>query len=192
MIMDKSDTAVDISKESNYTSVFQLDVQSAEFIALIEFYLYRVAISNDSPLSYGIDVSLSDEQKDSLYSNLLSMIGVSEADFMFSSILRSKIKDIRAMKLSDTTLESDRIKGFFHQSNPGKGKPIQHKLDAMLKHIRNSFAHGRVGCIGEYIILEDKVNELTARLIITIDALYKWKKEILSYLNRNLTKEDTQ
>ncbi len=192
MIMDKSNIAVDISKESNYSSVFQFDKQPPEFIELIEFYLYRVAISNDSPLSYKIDVSISDEQKDSLYSNLLSKIGISEADFLFSSFLRNIIKDIRAMKLSDTTLESDRIKGFFHQSNPGKGKPNQHKLDAMLKHIRNSFAHGRVGRIGEYIILEDKANELTARLIITIDALYKWKKEILSYLNRNLTKEDTR
>ena len=190
--MDKNNTAVDICKDSDYTSVFQFDFQSTDFLSLIEFYLYRIANSKDSPLSYGIDTSLSEVQKDTLYSRLLALIGVPEADFLFSPILRNNIKEIRTMKLSDTTLESDRIKGFFLQSNSGKEKIVQHKLDAMLKHIRDSFAHGRVGRMGEYIILEDKVNELTARLIITIEALYIWKAEILSYLNLDANKEDKQ
>lgn len=182
--MCKNYVPIDISKESNYISVFQLYDQSDDFISLIEFYLYRVANSKDSPLSYGIDVSLSTLQKDALYLRLLASIGVSETDFLFNSFLRNTIKTIRTMKLSDTTLESDRIKGFFHQNNSDKKETAQHKLDAMLKHIRNSFAHGRIGCMGQYLILEDKTKELTSRLIITLNALYIWKAEILLYLHK--------
>lgn len=179
-----------ISKESNYTTIFEFIVPSAEFNSLIEFYLYRMANSSDSPLSYKIDASLTKEQKDTLFSRLLTSIDVSETDFGFDGpFLKNNIGTISKMKLGDKTLEFDRIKGFFHQ-NKSNEKPSQHKLDAMFKHIRDSFAHGRVGRMGEYLILEDKKKELTARLIITLDALYTWKREILSYLNLDSTEND--
>ncbi len=48
--------------DSDYTIPFDIwDQDSA--CALFEFYLYNMANEKDSPLSYKLDTSLSDEQK---------------------------------------------------------------------------------------------------------------------------------
>ena len=180
--MDEKDLPIDISKDSSYASVFQAGFDSKTILALSDFYQYRIANANDSPLSLKIDLMLSDAQKDELFKGLLSSVGVSDSDILFSSILRNKINDIRKMELSDNTLKCDRIKGFFHQKNQSKTGISQHKIDSMFKHIRNSFAHGRISFNSSFLVLEDKVNELTGRLVITVDALCRWQTLIENFL----------
>lgn len=177
--------AVDISKDSTYVSIFQIVEDKALIARLFEFYLYSLANTSDSPLSYGANDSLSNEQKDSLLKKIFDSISVSESDMLFDSILRNRIEVIREMNLSDSTLQCDRIKGFLHIVSGNKKRPNQHKFDCLFKHIRNSFAHGRIAPCGDYIILEDKVNEMTGRLVISIEALDKWISIIDDYLVEN-------
>ena len=181
--MDEKDLPIDISKDSSYTSIFQAEFDSKAILMLSDFYQYKTANSNDSPLSLKIDLVLSDAQKDELFKKLLNSAGISDSDILFNSILRNKINDIRKMELSDNTLKCDRIKGFFHQKNHSKTGTSQHKIDSMFKHIRDSFAHGRISFEGPFLVLEDKVNELTGRFIITVDALCQWKTLIENFLS---------
>ena len=178
------DTSIDISRESYYTSLFQSNFDVNVVHSLFEFYLYKMASSVDSPLSLKLDDSLSCEQKDFLFNQLLIDADINEADILFSQILRNEIKTIRIMGLSDTTLRCDRIKGFFHQKR-SKDNKVQHKLDSMFNHIRNSFAHGRISITSEFLILEDKYNELTSRFVVTFDVLQKWKCRTESLLCKN-------
>lgn len=179
---------VDISKESKYESIYNLNIDPKMLIMLCDFFQYRTANEIDSPLSLKLDSMLSETQKDELYNNLLKSINANECDFLFNSILRNKIKEIRLMELSDTTLKCDRIKGFFHQKNPNSNGASQHKIDSLFKRIRDSFAHGRIAFVGSYLILEDKKEQLTGRLIITVDALLKWKNVIDEFMC-NINKE---
>lgn len=187
MMDEIKEKAVDISKDSTYVSIFRIVEDKALIARLFEFYLYSLANTSDSPLSYGASDSLSNEQKDSLLKKLFDSISVSESDMLFDPILRNKIKDIRKMNLSDTTLQCDRIKGFFHisSSKSKAGTTKQHKFDSLFKHIRNSFAHGRIAPCRDYMILEDKVNEMTGRLVISIEALDEWISIISDYLDEN-------
>ncbi len=166
---------VDISQESNY--VLPKSIHGLENGELQAYYQYYFANESDSPLSVKVDSILSDAEKDILLNQMFVAINATSNDFIFNSILRNKINDIRSLGLSDTTLTADRIKGFFHIKNSN-----QHKLDSMLKRIRDSFAHGRIAFDGTYLILEDKTNELTGRLVITIEALELWKSEIIKMM----------
>lgn len=58
-----------------------------------------------------------------------------------------------------------------------KGSP-ECDFDCIIKHIRNSLAHGRVTDAGKYAILEDKKNNLTMRLVIEPGVLLDWADEI--------------
>lgn len=180
--MNEKDLPIDISKDSSYASIFQSNIDCKNLLSLSDFFQYQMANSNDSPLSLKIDLNLSENQKDDLYEKLLKSANITDSDILFSSILRNKINDIRKMKLSDSTLKCDRIKGFFHQKNPSKSGISQHKLDSLFKHIRDSFAHGRIAFVGSFLVLEDKVNEFTGRLVITTDVLCQWKTVIEDYL----------
>ncbi len=179
--MSEISIPIDISQDSNYTSVFTSQIDKDILSCLCDFYQYKAANASDSPLSIKTDVKLSIDEKDELYGKFLDVAGIKDDAFLFNSLLRNKIKDIRAMCSSDNTLMCDQIKGFFHQSAPTKSGKTQHKIDSLLKHIRDSFAHGRIAFINEYLILEDKKNELTACLIITLDVLMKWKDTISQY-----------
>ena len=180
--MSEKESAVDISRDSAYTSIFSAKFDHDLLLSLCDFFQYKTANEKDSPLSLKIDSKLADFQKDILYKRMLDATGITDGDFLFNPILRNKIKEIRAMKLSDSTLNCDRIKGFFHQKNQRKDGMTQHKIDSLFKHIRDAFAHGRIGFVDTFVIFEDKVNELTGRLIITIDALLQWKAIIEQYL----------
>ena len=173
---------IDISQDSNY--VLPKSIQGLEDGELQAYFQYYFANEKDSPLSIKIDSLLSDSEKDVLFSNMLSAINVSLNDFIFNAFLRNVINDIRTLNLSDTTISCDRIKGFFQINT----KNNQHKLDCILKRVRDSFAHGRIATDGTYLILEDKTKELTGRLIITVGALETWKNEIVSYMrNKGVT-----
>ena len=181
MIKMSNNTIDDISKDSNYTSLFESNVDDETIKILFDFYLYKIANGSDSPLSMRIDILLSDEQKDLLFNQLLVDANINKDDILFSSFLVHEIKTIRIMELSDTTLRCDRIKGFFHQT--ANGRTSQHKLDSMFKHIRNSFAHGRISTTSAFLILEDKRNTLTSRFIVTLDVLQKWKDRIEKFVS---------
>lgn len=175
MAEKKGTIAVDISKESDYCLPSQTPL--AGNISIQPFFQYIAANTSDSPLSARLDEILTDADKDDVWQKMLDAVGADDNDFVFNSILRNKIQDIQALGLSDTTLVCDKVKGFIHQNAPDKnGNNSQHKLDAFLKRVRDAFAHGRVAAFGEYLIFEDKVKQLTGRIIVTVDVLEKWMK----------------
>lgn len=178
----KQEKPVDISIDSPYIN--PLETPLAEDISIQFFFQYVTANSSDSPLSAHLDEVLSSQEKDELWNAILHIAGASEEDFLFNSILRNKIEDIRRMKLSDTTIACDRVKGFMYLKNPPKdGKNAEHRIDALFKRVRDAFAHGRVSYNGEFFILEDKKNELTDRIVITLDTLKQWKEYITSIID---------
>ena len=181
--MSENGIPIDISQDSDYQSVFLSSIDSKTLLMIADFFQYRTANSYDSPLSLKIDLLLSEAQKDELFKRLLDSANILDSDILFSSILRNNIKEIREMELSDLTLRCDRIKGFFHQNNqPMKNGLSQHKIDSLFKHVRDAFAHGRIASVEPFLLLEDKKKQLTGRLIITIDALLKWKIVVEEYL----------
>jgi len=184
--MATSEKIIDISKDSPYLSIFQTSFEDTP--KLVEFYLYRVAEAKDSPLSFKLDVVLNETQKDELFSLLLSKANVDEGKFVFSPILRNDIEEIRKLELSDNTLNCNSVKGFFQINK----KTNQHKLDCMFKRIRDSFAHGRIGVVDDYLILEDKTNELTGRFVVTKDILLLWMEVVRIYIKDNNLEQSYQ
>ena len=177
--MATPEKSIDLCKDSPYLSIFQAFIEDAPKI--VEFYLYRVAEAKDSPLSLKLDIILNEAQKDALFSLLLSKANTDECKFVFSQFLRNNIEEIRKLELSDNTLNCNCVKGFFQINK----KSNQHKLDCMFKRIRDSFAHGRIGVVDDYLILEDKVNELTGRFVVTKDILILWIDVVLIYIKDN-------
>lgn len=175
MANNKKTVVVDISKGSTYILPNQTPL--ANNVEIQPFFQYVAANTSDSPLSAKLDEILTDDEKDDVWSKMLAVSGSDENDFVFASILRNRIQDIQALKLSDTTLACDKVKGFVHQNPPAKnGNRSQHKLDALLKRMRDAFAHGRIASVNDYLILEDKREQLTGRIIITVDVLEEWIK----------------
>ena len=187
--MSKQAAPIDISQSSSCCSLFTADMDLNIVAELYDFYQYRVANSADSPLSLNLDSELSDAQKDELYLRLLKSANICENDLLFSPILRNQIEVIRTMELSDSTLKCDRVKGFFHQKNSKNSNPPQHKIDSLFKHIRNAFAHGRIAFFDSFLVLEDQKNELTCRLVVTLNVLLKWKNTVKDYLSETVITE---
>lgn len=181
--MGTSEKTIDLYKDSPYLSIFQISCEDAS--KLVEFYLYEAAEAKCSPLSLKLDTILNKSHKDVLFSLLLSKLNVDESKLIFSPILRNNIEEIHELELSDDTLNCNCVKGFFQINN----KSNQHKLDCMLKRIRDSFAHGRIGEVGDYLILEDKRNELTGRFVVTKDILLRWIDIIRIYIKDNNLEE---
>lgn len=149
---------------------------------MLEFFLYYAAPVHTSPLSIDLPNSLSETVKRDLVRDLCKRAGCAESDFIFYSFRdqSQKIRDLDAACLSDETFVPDRSKGFFCRhvpNNKQKGSP-ECEFDCIIKHIRNSFAHGRVTDAGKYAILEDKKNNLTMRLVIEPGVLLDWADEI--------------
>lgn len=168
--------SIDISQDSNY--VLPKSIQGLDNGELQAYYQYYFANEKDSPLSIKIDTLLTDSEKNILLNSLYGVIALSNTKLLFNSILHNPAPyaTIQSLKLNDNNFVVDEIKGFFHKKN------TEHELDCILRHTRNSFAHGRVAFENNYIILEDKVNQLTARFVVTIEMLEKWKNEILQYM----------
>ena len=187
-----NNTPIDISADSAYSSVYERYKANPDLIELCQFFQYKTANDADSPLSLKLDFLLSDDQKRYLMQRLLNSANASDCDFLFeSSLLRNRIKEIRELGLSDNTLVCDKTKGFF-KAKQKKNTDLQspQNIDSLFKHIRNSFAHGRICFKEDYLILEDKVNELTARFVTTIQVLTAWKEIIITYLQEIEESED--
>ena len=175
--MEKSenkDVKIDINKDSSYTSPIILF--SGEKSKLQHFFQYLAVKQKMSPLSMGIQEIMDGEEKDLLWRSLLGAAETTEENFIFAQPLRNKIKEIRELQLSDNTLNCNKVKGFVRKDKE------THELDEVLNRIRNSFAHGRIAKSGEYLIFEDKKNELTARIVLTFDVLEKWMNIINAFI----------
>ena len=183
--------APDICEESSYSSPIQIFSEDAADVH--EFFQYYAANSDDSPLSMRMDIELTETQKDELWKRMLKSISADDADFLSDSILRNHIIDIQQLKLSDTTLVCDRNKGFYHVGHVTKGVNKKHKTYWFFKRIRDAFAHGRIAVCDDYLILEDKTNELTGRIVVTKDALKSWMNTINEYrevIKRSVEEEE--
>ena len=177
-----NNTPIDISAESAYSSVYERYKANPELIDLCQFFQYKTANDADSPLSLKLDLRLSDDQKDSLMQRLLDSANAPNCDFLFeSSFLKHRIDEIRKLEISDKTLVCDRTKGFFLKKKKLSDGRNSHNFDDLFRHIRNSFAHGRICFNADFLVFEDKVNELTARFVTTIQVLTSWKEIIITY-----------
>lgn len=165
---------IDISLESSY--VFPLDTPLSEDISIQFFFQYGTVNAETSPLSVRLDKVLSSVEKDELWNLMLESADATSERFVFDSILRNRISLIRSLGLSDTTLVCDHTKGFVHVPQG------MHRLDALFKRMRNAFAHGRIGYSDGFFILEDKLNTITGRIIISFDGLKQWKQNIKNYI----------
>ena len=179
--VNKKNINPDICKDSPYSSPIQ--IFSEDWTDVHEFFQYYAANSDDSPLSLKMDIEFTETQKDELWKQMLISISAADADFLSDSMLRNRIVDIQGMKLSDTTLVCDRNKGFYHMGRASKSRNKTHKTYWFFKRVRDAFAHGRIAMCNDYLILEDKANELTGRIVITKDALRTWMNAIIKYRN---------
>ena len=165
-----------ISIDSAYTIPFELwDRDTA--CMLFEFYLYNMADSKDSPLSFGLNNLLNEAQKKELLEQLLNAVDADVTSFVCAKFLNNKMGEIISLELSDQTLTCNRVKGFLQSSNDC------FTFDVLMKRIRDSFAHGRVARSKDqaFLIFEDKTNQLTGRIVLQNNTLVKWRDIIVEY-----------
>lgn len=164
-----------ITRESSYQGAFEV-FEAKDAAILVGLFLYRLALADQCPLSWDLETKLNVNQKDKLFAELLKVANAEEADFVFASMLINRLARIEELGLSDETLSADKAKGFFQKSGPEeKAKEKVHRFDSMMRHMRNSIAHGRVCRHGSLILLEDwGGKQLTARLFIDDASLLSW------------------
>lgn len=180
-LLAKGVVAVSICQELANQGVFSV-YSDSDASKMLEFFLYYAASIDTSPLSIDLTNSLSEAVKCELVRNLCKRAGCAESDFIFYTFRNrsQKNRDLDAACLSDENFVSDRPKGFFSlyvPNNKQKAAP-ECEFDCIIKHIRNSLAHGRLTDAGKYAILEDKKKELTMRLVIEPSVLLDWADEI--------------
>lgn len=150
---------------------------------IVPFLLYRAAPVRTTSLSYDLEHVLSVEVRSDLFNRFM----VDSRDlFIFSSSLDKQIDRIADLGLADQNLLCDCDKGFcWVRQNPKNDIASDAKLfDALLVHLRNSFAHGRTSGDGDRLILEDqfnsksKSNNLSARFVLEPSTLVEWVKAI--------------
>lgn len=174
---DDDDIKDDIIKESNYESAFEF-LPKETLYKLFEFYLYKIANSSDSPLSLQIDKKLNNIQKNNFLQKIFDECDIKRENFISEVFLKNNIKDIHDLGLSDKNFVCDKIKGFIQTPKNTEF------IDSLFKRIRDSFAHGRIARSpdNKYLILEDKTNQLTGRIVINTDILLKWILIITKYI----------
>lgn len=123
------------------------------YASIQSFYQYRMVDPAVSVLSNGLSKKLSEMEKDKLWNQLMTAADVSDENFIFGSLLWSWEKEIIALKMSDSTLTCDQIKGVirWESSLIEFGSNI-HKLDLLFLHIRNAFAHGRIAAVDGFLM----------------------------------------
>lgn len=142
-----------------------------DFNSLLEFYLYTAPLI-DSALSYG-DIDESD-QEDIIF-KIKKEIGTKNIEF---------IKRINNNSFEKRALSGDNI-DFSKQTVLCHRMSKETELHSLLRHIRNSIAHGNVFiCNKKYVCFDDYDSESrkrrhTARIIVSIERLKIWKSLIL-------------
>lgn len=172
---------------TNPTVVFGED-----YVVLQPFFQYQFSTKRLSPQSWGLQESLTDTQKDDLYNRMLTAVGMTCSDVLFSHSLGLKnspdMKMVVSMGLADSTFICDRRKGFSTIVNTTATRTGEHKLTALSKRLRDSFAHGRIGVFGDYVLLEDQSENkktgtisITGRIVLKKDDLRIWKDTIKQF-----------
>ena len=173
-----------VQKYSAPTAIF-----GEHYAELQSFYQYSFTTKKLSPQSWGLQENLTTIQKDELYAELLSTVGMVDQDLFFSSTLglyyNNDILTIQKMGLSDSTFICDRRKGFSQINNATGKRPKEHKLTALSRRLRDSFAHGRIGSYGKYVLFEDVKNSITGRIVLEKDDILTWKRVIEKYIEVN-------
>ena len=177
--------AIDLCTEQTY--VPPTSIWGSSYTDLQMFYQHYFAEKRASGISWGVHESLSEPEKDDLYQRLLYSVGMVDSDFLFDSLLRSRIKDIRVMGLSDNTLTYNRKKGFsnIYESRSNAASKNQHKITAISNRIRDAFGHGRFSTKNGFVLIEDKRKDITGRIILMPNDLIVWKGEIESFLTEH-------
>ena len=142
-------------------------------LKLIETILYKMAPIDTCPLSLDVEHSMSNDEKTRIYERFLSVECIDKNRFLFSQILHNHLKDIERLGLDDNHLIADGCKGFLWKKGTERvPDDKQHRIDALLRHLRNSIAHGRVAKIEGYLLFEDWGGKgLSARILITVSSL---------------------
>lgn len=162
-----------------------------DYMVLQPFFQYHFPPKHLSPQSWGLQETLTDTQKDDLYNRMLTAVGMTDQDIVFTSPLAQDMKKnlpaIQALQLTDSTFLCDRRKGFSTINNATKNRVAEHKLTALSRRLRDSFAHGRIGIFGDYLLLEDQSEKkdgtisITGRIVLKKDDLRIWKDTIKQF-----------
>lgn len=148
---------------------------------LVEFYLYR-APQIDSAHSCG---RLKESLHDEIFKKLIRSASLKPEKTV------KMLKSIKSTSFSIMDLDGPELTFGPPRMLCGMMK-VETELSALLRHIRNSFAHGwiyvRKTKKGNHICLEDgepKKNKLTARIVVTDKILKSWKIIIEGYCSSN-------
>lgn len=167
-------------------------VFGADYMVIQPFFQYLFPPKHLSPQASGLLETLTDTQKDDLYNRMLTAVGITCSDILFSYTLGLKnstdMKMVVSMGLSDSSFLCDRRKGFSFITNATTTRTSEHKLTALSRRLRNSFAHGRIGVFGDYVLLEDQSENkhngsisITGRIVLNKADLRIWKDTIKQY-----------
>ena len=154
-------------------------VSDSDALVLIEFFLYYAAPRGISPLSLDLPRALSGVEKDDLLNELCDEAKCERSDLCFPTLRNGRTNEISRLNLTDERFVVDGAKGFFLLNVPnGKGAPPEDEFDCIIRHIRNSIAHGRVCAVNDYGLFEDIKNNLTMRFVVKPQALINWVSRI--------------
>ena len=181
----------------NYTintpSDYSLPTELLSFsdFEIVPFLLYRAAPTKTTSLSFDLENIIAGHVRRCLFDQF---VGEDRESFIFSSNPNKQIERLAELGLTDQNLMCDRNKGFcWVRENPQDNDSSKAKqFDALLTHLRNSFAHGRTAGENDRLILEDqfgassKSNYLSARLILDPSTLAEWIKAIERALKTEL------
>lgn len=167
-------------------------VFGADYVMIQPFFQYHFPPKHLSPQSWGLQETLSDTQKDALYSRILTVVGMTGSDILFSHSLGLKnsndLKKVASMGLADSTFICDRRKGFSTIVNATASRKGEHNLTALSRRLRDSFAHGRIGAFNDFVLLEDQSENkktgsisITGRIVLKKEDLMVWKNEIKQF-----------
>ena len=172
-----------------------ITIFGADYSELQSFYQYFFPPQKDSLQAWGLQENMTDSQKNELLGKMMASIRIVGTDLLFSSTYTLKnnpdMRMIQLLGLSDSTFFCDRRKGFSRITNKTNNRESEHKLTSISRHLRNAFAHGRIGAFNDYVLFEDVSSRIkggqieksiTARFVLIKDDLMTWKDVIEHYI----------
>ena len=144
------------------------------FTGLVNYYEYKAPLI-DSVHSSGMEYSVDSQDK-----VLKKMLSEAELSFRTKFIQRIQKNSLETMDLDGDLLcfKCSRILCSIYKD--------ESELKALLRHLRNGFAHGRTYIKKTknqtFIMIEDydnKKNKITARIVVTKAILLRWRKNLI-------------
>lgn len=168
-------------KKKNYKTVLVSPFKTGivRFNDILEFYMYKSPCI-DSAQSMG---TFLDDDAKATYKEMLRVTGL-ESKFKWQKQPRKG--SWKKVDLEDDCIDFEQSRALFEKFNN------ESELQALLRHVRNSFAHGLVYVwkkkTGNFIMLVDydsKKHKITAKILISDKILNSWKRVI----EKNIKKE---